>query len=95
MDQVIQVCGRDYARAWIEICGTSAGRLALSQEEPALLASQATGECPLISPQPSHWLTTNQKARSQGWEDGMGWEEEGVGRVGGLRSPASGLMCLG
>ncbi|EDM13089.1 relaxin 1 [Rattus norvegicus] len=44
MDQVIQVCGRGYARAWIEVCGASVGRLALSQEEPAPLARQATAE---------------------------------------------------
>ncbi|XP_028619956.1 prorelaxin 1-like [Grammomys surdaster] len=46
MDQVIQVCGREYARAWFQICGTSAGRLALSQEEPALLARQTNEVVP-------------------------------------------------
>ncbi|XP_034339857.1 prorelaxin 1-like isoform X2 [Arvicanthis niloticus] len=46
MDQVIQVCGRGYVRARIEICGTSAGRLALSQEEAAPLARQATEVVP-------------------------------------------------
>ncbi|XP_055470101.1 prorelaxin 1-like [Psammomys obesus] len=35
LDEVIHVCGRDYARAVIEICGTSVGRLALSPERPA------------------------------------------------------------
>lgn len=50
MDQVIRMCGREYAREFIEVCGASVGRLALSQEEPPLLARQATGERPLISP---------------------------------------------
>ncbi|KAL6071361.1 hypothetical protein STEG23_006209 [Scotinomys teguina] len=44
MDQVIQVCGRGYARAVFEICGTSVGRLALSQGEPALPQHRPTTE---------------------------------------------------
>lgn len=50
MDGFIRMCGREYARELIKICGASVGRLALSQEEPALLARQATGERLLISP---------------------------------------------
>ncbi|XP_052028599.1 prorelaxin 1-like [Apodemus sylvaticus] len=46
MDRVIRMCGRDYAREFIEICGASVGRLALSQEEPAPLARQATEAVP-------------------------------------------------
>ncbi|XP_031240663.1 prorelaxin 1-like [Mastomys coucha] len=46
MDRVIRMCGREYAREFIEVCGASVGRLALSQEEPALLARQATEVVP-------------------------------------------------
>ncbi|XP_021075248.1 prorelaxin 1 isoform X1 [Mus pahari] len=46
MDRVIRMCGREYARELIEICGASMGRLALSQEETAPLARQATEVVP-------------------------------------------------
>ncbi|EDL41676.1 prorelaxin 1 precursor [Mus musculus] len=46
MDGFIRMCGREYARELIKICGASVGRLALSQEEPALLARQATEVVP-------------------------------------------------
>ncbi|XP_021489915.1 prorelaxin 1-like [Meriones unguiculatus] len=39
LDQVIHVCGRDYVRTVIEICGMSVGRLALSPERPASVSS--------------------------------------------------------
>ncbi|XP_059103415.1 prorelaxin 1-like [Peromyscus eremicus] len=48
MDQVIQVCGRRYARAVFEICGTSVGRPALSPGESALQHRPTTETVPSL-----------------------------------------------
>nr|XP_004653233.2 prorelaxin 1 isoform X2 [Jaculus jaculus] len=57
MDQVVRICGREFVRTGIRICGTSMGRMALSQEESPLLSEPSAEIVPSDIDQDAEPLT--------------------------------------